>query len=744
MRPTLVALLAFGWSSQAIARVYPTEILVTNEDELRNLYDDGLLEPEQFDNLVELLYNPLDINSASRGELFDLPQVTMIMAKEIVEARKDQAFVSIADLSRVPSLTPSIIEQIEPFIRIGQGRGEQFSGFGRLRTTFYFEPVDEIENDHRNRTHTPDQLGLAESPASELKIQARYQGQYEAGIVGLLQPEIQRLSYNPDSRDFGASWGNVARLGRAYFTTERSGWSFILGSYSAGFGLGLTFDRTDRTQPLGFYRDMSVTADELYRRFRLPRRLNGAAARFRIYGIGAGELDVTAFASVDRYDIYQYHMGMTGGEEVDWSTQETDSPQVYIDGQKVGWMNMPNAFRESIGGANATYRFGTRSFLGVTGYGAHQDRDVIDGVEDDLQFVIRRGYPVLTDTYGAAGVNGAVGFGIVDVFAEGAVTFTGGGGALVKALVNPPGGELEFSLRHYGTNFDNPHARGLAAADQYLGMRDRDEEGARFKGFYFPVDWLKVQATVDYWRAVSARGAANLQLYGRLQASPLPFLNWSLYGQHTDQNLSASGRGRIYGGTFDDLYENYGTFSEEGLVLDIEEVDFSDAVERSGTRSFAGTQAVLGDPGGLQLSALYQRIWTDRGLLYPTEVDGVCEYWYQIGQFTWFQARYTLFDPTRLTWRIRYRDDDIVGSLDNRQLDTFLQLDQKLGERFKLTVRGFLGWELADAPSEFKAYCDTLGAPDLNGTCVVQAEEEEFDETAENFGYVWAMLQMRF
>ncbi|MEL6343368.1 MAG: helix-hairpin-helix domain-containing protein [Myxococcota bacterium] len=742
---TSISLLVSLLSSSSVghARVYPTEIYADNEDELRFLYDDGLLEPDQFDTLVELLYNPLDINSASRGELFDLPQVTILAAKQIVEARKESPFVSIADLSRVESLTPAIIEQIKPFIRVGSGRQEQLSGYGRLRTTYYFEQTDVIENDHRNRTHTPDQLGLAESPATELKIQARYKNQWEAGVVGLAQPGIQRLEYNPESRDFGASWGTVARLGRLYLTSERSGWSFIVGSYSAGFGLGLTFDRTDRTQPLGFYKDMSVTADELYRRFRLPRRLNGAAARFSLYGLGSGELDITTFVSADRYDVYQYHMGMTGGEEVDWSQEELESPKIYIDGQKVGWMNVPNAYREIIAGTNLTYKFGTRSLLGVTAYGAHQDRDVIDGVEDDLQFVIRRDFPVLTDTYGAVGLNGAIGAGIVDVFAEGAVTFTGGAGGLVKALVNPPGGELEFSLRHYGTDFDNPHARGLAAADQYLGMRDRNEQGARFKGYYFPIDWLKVQTTVDYWRTLDTQ-ISNLQTYGRLQASPVPFLTWSLYGQITDQNLAARGRGREYGGSFDDLYDDYGTFTDDGLVLNLNQIDFGELVERSGTRSFAGTQVSLGDPGGLQLSALYQRIWTDAGLLYPTDVDGVCEYWYQIGQFTWFQARYTLFDPTRITARIRYRDEDVVGSRGLHQLDSFIQLDQKLGERFKLVVRGFVGWDLPDPDSGFGDYCDNLGAPDLNGSCVVTEQVEGIEETAETFGYVWAMLQMRF
>ena len=68
-------------------------------------------------------------------------------------------------------------------------------------------------------------------------------------------------------------------------------------------------------------------------------------------------------------------------------------------------------------------------------------------------------------------------------------------------VFNPLGGEIELSLRQYGTGFDNPHARGTAAADEYQGMRDRDERGVRVKGFYDFNERVRFTGDVDLWQA---------------------------------------------------------------------------------------------------------------------------------------------------------------------------------------------------------------------------------------------------
>ena len=154
-------------------------------------------------------------------------------------------------------------------------------------------------------------------------------------------------------------------------------------------------------------------------------------------------------------------------------------------------------------------------------------------------------------------------------------------------------------------------------------------------------------------------GTWNLMTYGRLQyALREKDLTMSVYGKRTDQNLAAGGRGRVYGGDSDNLYVDLvGSAPDE----DSEVIDIAEAIDRSGTRSFVGL-TMQGNPiKPLNLSALYQRMYTDAGLLYPTE-EGPCEYDYQIGQYTWFKARWRVIEPPTLTSRTRPRDEDVHRS----------------------------------------------------------------------------------
>lgn len=730
-------------ASDAEARVYPIPLMVTNEDDLRNHYEDGLIDEEEFSVLVELLNNPLDLNTATRGELFDLPGVTMRVARDIVTERRRSPFVTLNELQeRLEGVDSALLQDIDAFTELSPPRGkqgfdpDQIGGRVYLRSGMYIDKFEPIEGDHPNKTHKPEQLGYPNLPGTQLTLDMKYGRDFGAGTVMLYQPAVRAAVYDPNDRDFDVSYGMQGHVGRIFAWTEQDKYSAILGHYTVGFGQGLTFDRTSRTQPSGWYKDISVSADQLFRRFRLPKVLFGGAGTL-VSDLGGMTLETTAFASVDDYDLYQYDMGMTGGETVDWSVTDTDSPRVYLDDQKIGWANIPNAYRESIAGLGLNLETTERSSIGLTGYVANQDRAIIEGINSPDEFVIRGGYPINEDTYGAVGVNGSYGVGIVDLFGEGSMTFTGGGAVLVKALINPLGSELELTLRHYGTGYDNPYARGVAAADQYLGMRDRDEQGARVKGFVDMTEKIRFQAIVDLWRNISLT-TSNLYTYGRLQYSPIEGrLALSAYGYRTDQNLSASGRNRRYGGDSDQLYE--AQTEEQGSF------DLSDVTERSGTRNVAGIQ-VTGTPAKpLTLTALYQRMYTDSLLLYPTE-DGPCDYWYQIGQYTWFKARYQPIDATSLTFRTRFRDEDVHGSKDNREMDAYLQVDQKIGPKVKLVARGLMGWKLPDPEAAFKGYCDRQGAPELAGTCVADPSDaaEEVVEKADKYGVVWASVQWRF
>ncbi len=729
----------------ARARVYAEPVLVESEEDLDNYAADGVLDSDDLDTLRELYHNPLDINRASRLELYELPGVSAELARAIVRDRRENgAFSSPSRLLRVPGMTPAILEEVRPFVQVVAapvGR-RAYSGLVRGRLVKLWEPVDPVTDDSPYATHTAAQLGKEKWPAGYLKTRVNYGEQVEAGLLGVMDDKILWAEYDPDSHDISAKWGSPAlELGKLYGSWERGHAAAIAGSYTAGFGLGLTFDTTTRRLPHGWYPDLTVYVNE--DSVRLHRGQFGAAGRLVEWRPGAIGIDATLFLSSTRQDIYQYDMGIAGGEDVDPLVDDLDSPRVFVEGQRVGWVTIPNAYRESIAGLNVTLDHQLTTQVGFTGWVGHLDTTALRGSDDPDDWVIRSGFPD-ADTYGAVGVNAAHGAGPVDLLAEVSTTSTGGTGALVEAIYGADWGTVETSLRRYDTDFDNPHARGIAAPDEYGGMRDRDEQGARVEVDASPLGWLDLRVKGDYWRNLAA-ARDNAEIYGRARATLRPGLWVALLGDHVNRDLAHNGRTRIYGG--DDVSaELLGTdlADPESYVDETATVGATsdaDVVDRAGTKSYLGAQVGYAPVEAFAIQAFYKRIYEDAGLVYPNGT-AVCEPWYQVGQYTWIKVSTRPRDGTRASWRLRYRDDDIWGSRDDRNLETYLEGAQDLPYRTRLTVRGTLGWDLADPPAPWAEACASGGVPDTVGTCVVDSAQDDGSTVEGSAPY--ALLQATF
>jgi competence ComEA-like helix-hairpin-helix protein len=61
----------------------------------------------------------LDINSATEGELQQLPAVGPVLAKRIVETRNTKKFENVDDLRRVPGIGAKTLEKLRPHVRCG-------------------------------------------------------------------------------------------------------------------------------------------------------------------------------------------------------------------------------------------------------------------------------------------------------------------------------------------------------------------------------------------------------------------------------------------------------------------------------------------------------------------------------------------------------------------------------------------------------------------------------------------------
>lgn len=730
-RLALVLLASLLAAPPAAARVYPTPILTDNEDELRLLYEDGLISEDEFQTLVDLLTNPLNVNEAPRNALYDLPGVTQQMARDLIEARRQQPFGDLRELSRVEGFTPDVLDQLDPFAyaAVTPSKVERVVGRVKIRSAVEWDPVEPLDDPSPNDSHriqnvTGRDVSL---PATYVSARAHYGKTFEAGFLGLAQEELARVEYLPARQDLVGTWGTPSiRPAKGFFAWNGDSLSVIAGSYGAGFGLGLTFDRTNRVHPAGAYADLSINGLEDYT---LPRQLFGAAVTWSGDPAATLRPEVTAFASSQRHDLYIYDLGLAGGEPIDpLSDEEITSPRVYVDGRKVSYLTIPNAYRDSVAGANVTLNIGDRAWAGVTGYVGQLDTATIPGVEEQWVLAPRDGYPAAR-TYGAAGLNGGFGRGPLDLLGEAAVTFTGGAGGLVKAIITPGQGEIEASLRRYGAGFDNPHARGIAAPDQYAGMRDRDEQGARLRGQVDLTHWIQLRATADVWQNLSPLDKPwNLDAYAQVRFLPVDGLSVALFADRVDRDLARTGRDKVYGGEFE--------------LDELAEPD-PDNVDREGTRNQFGVQTQVDLIPRVRLSGYYRRVYEDAALLWPNAGEP-CFFWYQIGHYTWLRVQVDPIDATRVSARVRYMDEDVHGSLGDRFVEGYLQIDQKLPRRIKLTARGTVRWDLYDPEAPWKEGCEATDVP-LNGTCVVElGSGTDTREPAKPSAMGWLSAEVRF
>jgi len=59
---------------------------------------------------------PIDVNAAGAAELMRLPGVGPVMAQNIIKAREEKRFESVADLNRVKGIGPKTLDRLRPFV----------------------------------------------------------------------------------------------------------------------------------------------------------------------------------------------------------------------------------------------------------------------------------------------------------------------------------------------------------------------------------------------------------------------------------------------------------------------------------------------------------------------------------------------------------------------------------------------------------------------------------------------------
>jgi hypothetical protein len=592
-RSTLPRLLLLATVPSLLAFDYGTPILVRSEADIIELEYMGEIDEELRDQLLDLYDNPLDLNTANREDLVLLPEVTYSLADRILERRDRDPFDNARELRDI--VGRSIWNQVKPFVttmRVPEPPEP-------LKGTVSARYLDKFQDD--------------KPPVASLKAKVRYHRWLEAGVLVAEEQGPYGVRYDNDTITVEGV-RPVVSLERVYASIDRGGWALMMGHYKAGFGQRLTFDVTDKVRPHGFYQDLTYTEDyEDYDSYSVARRLLGVAASTeRHLGDEGPRLDLTVFASSNPQDLYYTYFSPH-----DYTVTSDD---------EVLYPTFPWVYREDIVGLNATLFWAKRIHAGFTGWGGHVSKAY------DFEFT---NTPIPNrDFYGALGLDGAYGAGMVDVFGEVALTDTGGLGARAEGVVDQGMVEASLAMRYYGTDFDNPHSRGKSEPDQYSyddsyeeveyiisgGDRDRDEIGPQAQVIFDPTGWIRLRAKGDVWR-VPSEEITHSYVEGRLDIDPIDYVGFDIVGYMRDKDLAVGGRDQDY--------------------------DDSDG---KGSKNALGAGFTVQPTEPLIVQAFAKQVWED-----SSSYDGA----FMSDRYAWGKIIWDTTDEVELTGRVKWYDERI-------------------------------------------------------------------------------------
>ncbi|MFC1654264.1 helix-hairpin-helix domain-containing protein [Myxococcota bacterium] len=680
----LIAALVLAFSTFAMANDYGVFLEVESDEDLLDLLAAQEIEAEDYETLRELLEDGVDLNTASRDEIYTLPNLTYADVDAILAYRQEAG--SILDpfaLVGAEVLSVDKFASIAPFLWLREPDPPLFQTRGRLRylTTFV--------------------AGDSEVPSMVLAAKVSTLKNLDVGVVGVLtRNRLSDVVYDPNRDALSASTPSPQlHVPKFFLQWETPDWHLAAGTYRIGFGQRLTFDNTTWYTPNGIRVDntMSYNQDltrackesdaetgespctgEAARQYQSPDyrwtdRLRGAAVGLKSAEIGDGWLQAYAFFSYQTRSIYQYEIYDRGRcqDPLDDEDPACAAPWVYrrqadllAPTTRFSFHTLPDMFNELLGGGNVAYFFNRRSHVGVTGYGASIDW-LANGIDLDFQEWSRLPYG---GPFGAVGLDASWGTGLFDLFVELARTFDGqpeggGFGAILRSTFTLKKHEVEGTARYYGTDFANPYARPISAADEHDGLRARDEAGVRFRYTGRVLD-LHLRSTLDFWTQLSDTAP---KMMGTVRAD-YELESWLIPGvwiSYSDRDLAA-------GGHLDQCYE-----------VSFENIE-GEPVPCAGEKFQLGGQVRLIPLRNLTVTAKYQHRWLDDG---RDDFDNK----FRQDMAAWLVVMFKPIEGLRLRARMRYLFEAV--SLDD-YLEESLWLYLEAAYWYKRDIRVKLRYEM--------------------------------------------------
>ncbi len=665
---TLLAVLVLA-PRPAWATEYEVFIDVETEDELYDLLISEQISEDTFNLLIELYRRGIDLNTATREQLYSLPNLTYDEVDAIIAYRTEVKVIHApADLVAAGVLSRAKLGSILMFIQASDASAKLTATHGFVRYVTAYSPTDRIV------------------PPMLLQARVTTLRQLTIGVTGLLtRQESDPPIWDPVRESLMVpEVGPRVRVPRAFVEWNGDKFGIIVGSYQIGFGQRLTIDTTSRYTPNGFVvedanrlsQDMTrgcrevtgelsetpcpqdeeipyVTKDFYWR-----ESFRGVALGAKHLALPVGWLQLYGFGSWQTRKQYQYDL-------IDENTcdgTDCESPEVLILREDrlaptsgLRYTTMPNLFDEFLGGANFSWFHDRRTHVGITGYGANVLWRV-DGAEIDFSPAART---PIGGPYGAIGVDATWGRGWSDLGIElsrsfdseksfwGSDSSFGGGGyaGIIRQTSTFGSHEIELSARYYDRNYNNPHASPISQPDEILGLRARNEAGGRVRYAGLIKDRLDLRALADLWFEAtptqSTEPAPRLQAYLRGDVRVNPWFRPGLWLEYRNVDL----RPHHEAGCVEDRV---------GIdVADLQALD-EDGLSYGCRSQYGKVTARLGFhpwKGKVSLLAQYR---------HDVAVDSSVDYLRQDANFL-FTLRVNPVPGLNLAARLRFRAEDIVA-----------------------------------------------------------------------------------
>jgi len=635
----------------ARAADYGMFVDIETEEDLLDLKNDQEISDQAFETLRELLEDGVELNTADRETLYSLPNLTYTEVEAILAYRKEAGrILDPAVLVKAGALSARKLGAIAPFLVVRKEKVSLFTTHGRLKYGTTYVVGDKVV------------------PSMYLSARVQTLKHLDVGLTMVLTRNwLSKPVYDPNRMSLAAEPPTERfHVPKFHVQWETKKWHVMAGTYRVGFGQRLTFDNTAHYNPNGirvddalYYNqkvtrtcreaqgelDASPCGGERRYRYHSPdykwtQRLRGVALGAKKIKVGDKHwMQAYGFFSYQTHKIYQYELYDRSrcADPTDDTDPACAAPHVFrirsdrlAPTSRFSFHTLPAMYNELLGGGNVTYFFSRRSYVGVTGYGADVDW-LVEGMDLDFQEWSTRPYG---GPFGAVGVNAAYGYNWLDLYGEVAHSFDsmpGGGGpaAILRSLFTlAKKQELELTARYYDKDFANPYARPIAAADEYDGLRARDELGFRAR-FYGKLQDVYLRTLLDWWTGPGEGWRHQLRLRTRVDYEVATWFKPGGWVEYRDKDLSDTGRDNCY------------------AVSSLEDIE-GEPIECQGEKVDLGVRLRFEPLKELTLTAFYQHRFADD---HSSRYDDA----FRMDSSFWFLAMYKPIKNIRLRARVRYR-----------------------------------------------------------------------------------------